>query len=222
MKSYCMNGAILLSLVIVGAYLVGAIPFGWIIARARGVDILRVGSGNIGATNVARMVGMGWGVLVFLLDFAKGAVPVLLVGQLDPPTDIEMPPHGVEVMAGVAAFLGHLFPIYLGFRGGKGVATGAGVAVALVPIITLIALATWGLTLALTRYVSIASIFAGALVFVLRVAFTPRPWGYEEVVITFFCLFGSTLVALRHATNIRRLFAGIEPRIGSPDPEVDP
>ena len=217
-----MSGVLLLSLVVVGAYFLGAIPFGWLVARARAVDILRVGSGNIGATNVAREVGMGWGLLVFLLDSAKGAVPVLLAGRLGPMSDIEMPPHGVEVLAGVAAFLGHLFPIYLGFRGGKGVATGAGVAVALVPIITLIALATWGLTLALTRYVSIASIFAGALVFVLRVAFTPDPWGRDEVVITLFCLFGSTLVALRHATNIRRLFAGIEPRMGSPDPEVDP
>ncbi len=211
-----------LSLVVVGAYLLGSIPFGWIVARARGVDILRVGSGNIGATNVARMVGLGWGVLVFLLDFAKGAVPVLLVKHIDPTTDIEMPPHSLAVIAGVAAFLGHLFPIYLGFRGGKGVATGAGVAVALMPIITLIALASWGLLLALTRYVSIASILAGALVFVLRVALTPGPWGYAEVVITVFCLFGSTLVALRHATNIRRLFAGIEHRLGSPDPEVDP
>ena len=111
-----MTGTPLLILVVLGSYLLGAIPFGWIVARSRGVDILRVGSGNIGATNVARMVGLGWGVLVFLLDFAKGAVPVRLAGLLDPSADVEMPPHSVEVIAGIAAFLGHLFPLYLGFR----------------------------------------------------------------------------------------------------------
>jgi glycerol-3-phosphate acyltransferase PlsY len=216
-----MSGALLLSLVVLGSYLLGAIPFGWIVARARGVDILRVGSGNIGATNVARMVGLGWGLLVFLLDFAKGAAPVLLVRWLDPPSDVELPPHGLAVLAGVAAFLGHLFPVYLGFRGGKGVATGAGVAVALVPFITLIALAFWGLTLAVTRYVSIASILGGVLVFLLQVTWTTAPWGNEEIVITLFCLFGSALVILRHATNIRRLFDRSEPRLGDPEPEVD-
>jgi acyl phosphate:glycerol-3-phosphate acyltransferase len=217
-----MTGALLLSLVVLGSYLLGAIPFGWIVARARGVDILRVGSGNIGATNVARTVGLGYGVLVFLLDFAKGAVPVVLVRWLDLPAEVGMPPHGLAVIAGVAAFLGHLFPVYLGFRGGKGVATGAGVAVALVPVITLIALACWGLTLAITRYVSIASLLGAALVFLLQVVWTPAPWGNDEIVITLFCLFGAALVFLRHASNIRRLFDGTEPRLGVPGPEVDP
>jgi acyl phosphate:glycerol-3-phosphate acyltransferase len=217
-----MNGALLLSLVVLGSYLLGAIPFGWVVARARGVDILRVGSGNIGATNVARAVGLGWGILVFLLDFAKGAVPVALVRWLDLGDAVELPPHGLAVIAGVSALLGHLFPVYLGFRGGKGVATGAGVAVALVPVITLIALACWGLTLAVTRFVSIASLLGAALVVLLRVTWTPAAWGRDEIVVTLFCLFGASLVFLRHATNIRRLFAGTEHRLGTPDPGVDP
>ena len=217
-----MNGALLLSLVVLGSYLLGAIPFGWIVARARGVDIFRVGSGNIGATNVARTVGLGYGILVFVFDFAKGAVPVALVRWLDLQADMEVPPHGLAVIAGVAAFLGHLFPVYLGFRGGKGVATGAGVAVALVPVITLIALACWGLTLAVTRYVVIASLLGAALVFLLQVVWTPAPWGRDDIVITLFCLFGGVLVFLRHATNLRRLFDGTESRLGVPEPEVDP
>ena len=217
-----MTGAPLLLLVVLGSYLLGAIPFGWVVARTRGVDILRVGSGNIGATNVARKVGLGWGIFVFLLDFAKGAVPVVLVRWLDLSDEVELPPHGLAVIAGVSAFVGHLFPVYLGFRGGKGVATGAGVAVALVPIITLIALACWGLTLAVTRFVSIASLLGAALVVLLQVTWTPAPWGSEAIVITIFCLFGAALVFLRHATNIRRLFAGTEHRLGTPDAEGDP
>src|SRR5215210_1427740 len=95
----------LVCLIALGSYLLGAIPFGWVVSRLRGVDILRVGSCNIGATNVARMVGLPWGVLVFLLDFAKGAAPVFLASLLDPPTDAELPPHSLAVLAGVAAFL---------------------------------------------------------------------------------------------------------------------
>ena len=217
-----MNGAPLLSLVVLGSYLLGAVPFGWLVGRARGVNVLRTGSGNIGATNVARTVGLGWGILVFLLDFAKGAVPVVLVRWHGLEDRVEMPPHGLEVIAGVAAFLGHLFPVYLGFRGGKGVATGAGVAVALVPVITLVALACWGLALAVTRYVAVASLLAAALVFLLRVIWSPSPWGEDGLVITLFCLFGAVLVFVRHASNLRRLFDGTESRLGVPAPEVDP
>src|SRR6516164_4689680 len=104
---------------IVAAYLLGAVPFGYLVARARGVDLLRQGSGNIGATNVARVLGLRWGIVVFFLDFAKGALPVLLAQQL-PRAGEGLPPQSLPVGAGVAALLGHLFPIYLRFRGGKG------------------------------------------------------------------------------------------------------
>src|SRR6476646_3090635 len=132
----------LLALVI--AYLVGAIPFGWLIARSRGIDIFHAGSGNIGATNVGRVLGRKFGLLVFALDFAKGAGPVLVAGIL--PADVRDAfelPDALRVGAALAAFLGHLFPVYLGFRGGKGVATGAGVVLVLTPVPALAALLAW-------------------------------------------------------------------------------
>src|SRR2546423_11989193 len=104
-------------LTLFASYLLGAVPFGWLIARSRGVDILHAGSGNIGATNVGRVLGRGYGALVFLLDFAKGALPVLAAAALAPRDDPAWPPQVFAVAAGLAAFLGHLFPVYLGFRG---------------------------------------------------------------------------------------------------------
>src|SRR5947209_14237686 len=109
-----MTGPALLVLTGAAAYLVGAVPFGYLAARARGIDILRQGSGNIGATNVGRVLGRRYGLLVFLLDFAKGALPVLAAGWVPP--DPSWPPNLVPVAAGVAAFLGHLFPVYLRFH----------------------------------------------------------------------------------------------------------
>jgi glycerol-3-phosphate acyltransferase PlsY len=203
----------LVCLVVLGAYLLGAIPFGYLVGRARGVNVLEGGSGNIGATNVGRLLGVRWGVLVFVLDFAKGAVPVALTSLLPEPTDSQLIPNTLPVVAGVAAFLGHLFPVYLAFRGGKGVATGAGVIAVLVPLLTVCVLGAWGLVLLVTRYVSLASLIAAALLFVLRLALTPSPWSHEQIVVTIFCLIGALLVFVRHHTNIRRLLAGTEHRI---------
>ena len=210
-----MTAVPLLVLVALGSYLLGAIPFGYLVARARGVDILEQGSGNIGATNVGRVLGWRLGVLVFVLDFAKGALPVLLAYQLPDPTDIPLYQHTLPVVAGIAAFLGHLFPVYLGFRGGKGVATGCGVIAVLVPPLTACVLAAWAVVLLLTRYVSLASLVAAALLFALRLLLYPEPWGQDEVVVTLFCLFGCLLVFVRHHANIRRLLAGTEHRLGS-------
>src|SRR5437867_8872481 len=123
-----MDPTALTVLTVLGAYLVGGIPFGYAVARWRGVDILRQGSGNIGATNVGRVLGRRFGILVFLLDFAKGALPVaaaMRVGAESGVADV-LGDDGLPVLAGLAAFLGHLFPVYLHFRGGKGVATEAG------------------------------------------------------------------------------------------------
>src|SRR6266852_4551303 len=124
----------LLTLTSLAAYFIGAIPFGYLIARSRGVDIFRQGSGNIGATNVGRVLGPAFGIVVFVLDFAKGAVPVAVAAWTAGRLDSGLPRDSLEVTAGLAAFLGHLFPVYLRFRGGKGVATGAGVMMVLVPI----------------------------------------------------------------------------------------
>src|SRR5438067_10294942 len=110
------------------SYLIGAVPFGYAVARWRGVDILRQGSGNIGATNVGRVLGKRFGILVFCLDFAKGALPVAAALAASPSLSLDLPPARARqllaVVAGLGAFLGHLFPVYLRFRGGKGVATG--------------------------------------------------------------------------------------------------
>ena len=202
-------------LVALVSYLVGAIPFGYLIARAHGVDIFRAGSGNIGATNVWRVLGWRWGVLVFLLDFAKGAGPTLVAMWLGSSVEGELPRDTLPVVAGVAAFLGHLFPVYLGFRGGKGVATGAGVIAVLVPPLTGVVLIAWGVVLFLTRYVSLASIAAAALLLGLRLALTPGPWDRDHVVVTVFCAVACALVIARHQGNIRRLIKGTEPRLGS-------
>jgi acyl-phosphate glycerol 3-phosphate acyltransferase len=210
-----MTAVPLLCLVAVGAYLVGAIPFGYLVARAKGVNIFRQGSGNIGATNVGRVLGVRWGLLVFLFDFAKGAGPVLAAGLLPGPTDRDLPADTLRCLAGVCAFLGHLFPVYLGFRGGKGVATGAGVITVLVPWLTLLVLVAWGITLAVTRYVSLASLTAAVLLFVLRLVLNSDPWGDDNRVVTLFCAFAAALVLVRHQGNIRRLLAGTEHRLGS-------
>ncbi len=202
----------LLCLVALAAYLTGAVPFGYLVGKARGVDLLRAGSGNIGATNAGRLLGARWGVLVFLLDFAKGAGPVAAARYLLPAPE-DLWPHTLPVVAGVAAFLGHLFPVYLGFRGGKGVATGAGVIAILVPWITLVVFLAWAMVLAATRYMALASLTAATLLIVLRLALTAEPWSRPEAVITLFCAVGSVLVLVRHQSNIRRLLAGTEHRL---------
>jgi glycerol-3-phosphate acyltransferase PlsY len=204
-----MKGPLFLALVAVIAYLVGAVPFGYLVARARGVDILSHGSGNIGATNVGRILGRGFGILVFALDFAKGALPTLAAGLLTP---ADVPAEWSQVTAGIAAFLGHLFPVYLGFRGGKGVATGAGVVAVLAPGPTVAALLIWAAVFAGTRYMSLASLTAAAVLCVLRVATTPAPFSGPPGVVTVFCLVAAGLVALRHRANIGRLLAGTENR----------
>src|SRR5947209_1029630 len=119
-----MTQQLLVLSVVLAAYLIGAIPFGFLVARARGVDILSQGSGNIGATNVGRVLGRRFGILVFLLDFLKGAVPTFAAGILALRHAEELPPwlarDGLAVLAGLAAFVGHMFPVYLNFNGGKG------------------------------------------------------------------------------------------------------
>src|SRR5262249_29281452 len=126
----------------VAGYLIGAIPFGYLVAKRRGVDIFQHGSGNIGATNVGRILGKLFGIVVFLLDCAKGAMPTAAGLALARWLEVE-PPSVLGVAAGLAAFVGHLFPVYLGFRGGKGVASGAGIVVVLLPVPAAAAVLTW-------------------------------------------------------------------------------
>jgi acyl-phosphate glycerol 3-phosphate acyltransferase len=201
-------------LALVASYLVGAIPFGWLIARVHGVDLFHAGSGNIGATNVGRVLGRKWGLIVFALDFAKGAVPVAL-SRLLPIESHEAfgLPHSLEVGAGLCAFLGHMFPVYLSFRGGKGVATGAGVVFVLVPGPTLLALTTFAAVVATTRTVSLGSITAAAMLCGARLLSVPDPFDRESIVVTGFCFAGTALTIFKHRSNIRRLLNGTENRL---------
>jgi glycerol-3-phosphate acyltransferase PlsY len=208
-------GAMLLTVLV--AYLVGAVPFGYLVARWRGVDLLRVGSGNIGATNVGRVLGRRFGILVFCLDFAKGALPVVAAERVAEGVDLGLPTDQARqllaVAAGLAAFLGHLFPVYLRFRGGKGVATGAGVVAVLLPVPTLGAVVTWLAVVCATAYVSVASLSAALALCGLRLRLTPAPWAAENLIVTVFCLLAAALVVARHRGNLVRLARGTENRL---------
>jgi acyl phosphate:glycerol-3-phosphate acyltransferase len=199
-------------LVILSSYLIGAIPFGYLIARCRGVDIFAAGSGNIGATNVGRVLGRKYGILVFALDFAKGAVPVLIAGgtgEMDHLGWIDWPANTLRVLAGLCAFIGHVFPVYLAFHGGKGVATGAGVAAMLLPLPMLAALIVWVAVAASWRMVSLASLAATVFLCGWRLM-TPQPFGTDNIVLTSFCLVITVLVFWRHRENLVRLVHGKE------------
>jgi acyl phosphate:glycerol-3-phosphate acyltransferase len=192
------------------AYFVGAIPIGYLVARLRGVDIVHQGSGNIGATNVGRVLGMRYGLIVFVLDFAKGALPTLAAGTFGEDTESR---SLAAVAAGFAAFLGHLFPVYLGFRGGKGVATGAGVVAVLLPGPTFAALVTWIAAVSAWRYVSLASMLAALALCATRLITTYEPFSSAELILTLFALFVVLLVVVKHRQNIGRLLGGNENRI---------
>jgi glycerol-3-phosphate acyltransferase PlsY len=191
-----------LALAALCGYLAGSVPFGILVARAFGLgDLRRIGSGNIGATNVLRTGNRGAAALTLILDAAKGGLVVLAAGAL----------AGADAaqLAGLCAVLGHLFPVWLRFRGGKGVATFLGTLLALAPPAGLAACATWLAVAALSRYSSLAALAAAALAPVLAVI-TSAP---QAALVT---LAMAALVFARHAANIRRLRRGTEPRIGRP------
>jgi acyl phosphate:glycerol-3-phosphate acyltransferase len=214
----CLGLRTMPALLIVGlaaliSYLIGAVPFGFLIARWRGVDIFHQGSGNIGATNVGRVLGRRFGLLVFALDFAKGALPVFAARWVTGRLSADLPNNTLEVAAGLSAFLGHLFPVYLRFHGGKGVATGAGVIAVLLPGPALVAFLTWITLLILGRYVSLASLGAALALCVARLAWTPEPFAPDARILTVFCFVAAGLVFLRHRANIERLVGGTENRL---------
>lgn len=212
-----MGGLTAAGLTILGCYLLGAIPFGYLVARWKGVDILHRGSGNIGATNVGRVLGRRYAILVFALDFGKGALAVAaatwVTGQFRPGSRAALEGAPLPVAAALAAFLGHLFPVYLRFRGGKGVATGAGAVAVLLPGPALAALLVWVMILSATRYVSLASLGSATALCVLRLVTSPAPWAASERVLSGFCVLAAMLVFVRHRTNIARLWHGKENRV---------
>ena len=199
---------------LVVAFLLGGIPFGLLIAKSRGVDLRAVGSGNIGATNVGRVVGKKFGLLTFALDFLKGALPVAVVVPLarliDPTAPEALGGQDVlRVATAFLAFLGHVFPVYLKFQGGKGVATGAGVVAVLAPWPFAVAVLTWVAVLWATRYVSAASITCVVVLSVARLVEVRHDFSMGWVV-TAFVLIGSVIVVLKHRANITRLRQGLE------------
>lgn len=200
------------------AYLLGSIPFGYLVARTRGVNIFTAGSGNIGATNVARVCGRPWGVLVFLLDFGKGAVgaslAALFAGFLPEGTAEAIGSlTALRVILALSVLLGHLFPVTIGFRGGKGIATGLGVVVVLVPIPALMTAIAWVATTVASRCVSFGSLLAVVVLVTVHLLITPTPFSGEALILTMFCIVGGTLVFVRHHANIARLWAGTENRL---------
>lgn len=196
--------AIDLGLILLG-YLVGSIPFGFLAGKMRGIDIRTKGSGNIGATNAGRVLGWKIGIGVFALDFLKGAIPPALSLLMQAPIYI-------AIASGLAAFFGHLLPIWLKFKGGKGVAVGAGVAAVVLPIPFLMSLAVWILFLLAFRTVSISSI-AAALVLAGTSLAAHDPFGDALFYRTLFGIISGVLVVLKHLGNIQRLLEGTENQI---------
>ena len=188
--------------VLAAAYLLGSIPFSFLVARQGGVDVRAVGSGNVGATNVMRSVGKAAGLLAFVLDFAKGAAATWLaretVGGVVFPS-----------VAAVVAVLGHMHPVWLRFRGGKGVATGAGAFLPIAPLATVGALLVFGIVAGATRYVSLGSIAGSASLSALAYLFGALP------PVPLAAAFVAALIAWKHRENIRRLARGTERRMGA-------
>jgi acyl phosphate:glycerol-3-phosphate acyltransferase len=195
------------------AYLVGSIPFGLIVARvAGGIDIRKAGSGNIGATNIARVLGAKWGVTVLVLDCLKGALPTAVLPAVLSLPDGNGSVH-LAVVSGAAAIIGHMFPCWIGFRGGKGVATALGVALVLAPIATGVAFLVFAGCFAAWRIVSVSSI-AGACVFcaVELWLLAPTPFDEQHWSLALFSVVVPLLIVVRHRSNLGRLWRGEEPR----------
>ncbi len=205
-----------------GAYVLGSTPFAVLIASSKGIDLRRHGSGNVGATNVGRVVGRKWGYLCFLLDVAKGFGPVFVAGMLfrHYGDGVSRTEQAAWILTAFAAVAGHVLSFWLKFRGGKGVATSLGVVLGFWPYFTLPGLAAFAVWIAVTlrwRYVSLGSIVAAGAFPVLLVA-AALLWQWDLGLLwplLAFAVLMSALIILRHRPNIARLRAGTENRIGA-------
>jgi glycerol-3-phosphate acyltransferase PlsY len=195
---------------IILSYLMGAIPIGLIVGKLlKGVDIREYGSGNIGFTNALRVLGFGLGIIVLLLDVAKGVIPVLFISRLGAIQANALSPYMRELCGGFA-IIGHIWTVFLKFRGGKGVSTSLGVFTSVYPLAGLISLGMWLIVVAVTRYVSLGSILLCiSFCVVVFVTNAPRFWsmGIMGLVVT-------AVVIYRHRGNIQRLLAGNERKFG--------
>ena len=197
--------------VLVLGYIVGSFPSGYLAAKLSGVDIRQHGSGNIGATNVLRVVGKPWGIAVFLADALKGLLAVWASSVLVARSGAIDYSELYAILAGAACVIGHSFPIWLGFKGGKGVATSAGVIFGILPVAALTIFLVWLVVFLVTRYVSVASIIA-ALALPLTVGLLVQLKRTQGAVLLYFSAAMTVLVIWRHRSNIARLLNGTEQR----------
>lgn len=201
-----------LAVVVIGSYLLGSIPFGYIAGKVGGIDIRKIGSGNIGATNVVRALGKRYGYPVFVLDFLKGFGAVKISMSIATEVRPEWSsPEIFGIFAAVAAVIGHSFPVWLKFRGGKGVATSAGALFGLMPLATLIAVVIWVLVFWFTRYVSVASLVTAVAV-PLVILIMSRLNQIHGKALFYSSLGIAAIVIWRHRSNFSRLMRGSESR----------
>ena len=202
---------ILVVLLALACYLAGSVPFGLMIGRAiQGIDLRHHGSGNIGATNVGRVLGKKWGLICLVLDALKGLLPVVLFPQWICGTD-HSSAGDLAVLAGVATIVGHMFPCWLGFRGGKGVATSLGVVGVLSPWGLLVAATAFFSTFAIFRIVSLSSMIAA----VCFGGFYLTPYSPKSLSLGLFSIAVPLLIVIQHRSNVKRLLRGVEPRFGT-------
>lgn len=205
-------------------YLCGSVSFAWIIGKARGVDLMKEGSRNLGATNVGRVLGAKWGYLCFFLDFFKGFAPVLIAGLVMGwvgHDDLTIEQSWRWLSVGLAAMLGHMFPFWLRFHGGKGVATGLGVLIAYWPIVTIpaaAAFALWLILVGITRYISVGSIAASIALPLMVLGYSYWQGTSLKAAAPFLltAILMGAMVVLRHQGNIKRLREGTESKIWQP------
>lgn len=190
-------------LFVVLSYLVGSIPASFLLAKWQGIDLRQVGSHNVGATNLSRALGKGYGALGYLLDALKGAVPVFVAWHL---TDLA---SWQVAVVGLTAIIGHIFPVFLGFKGGKGVATGSGVFIIINPVAIGAAFLVWAVAYFKTGYVSLGSLLAALTLTAAQVA-RNNPLGAEDWPFTAFAMLLTIIVLYTHRSNIVRLWRGTE------------
>lgn len=206
-------------------FFVGSIPFGLLVGFMRGVDVRTAGSGNIGATNVGRTCGKFWGYLTLLLDAAKGFLPVFLVWHYHLGVrfipGVPHPDVVLQVACGIGSIAGHMYPVYLKFKGGKGIATAAGVFLAASPWALLCAFSAWVLFTVLTRYVSVGSI-ASVIALASGQMLTDPQAFRDHFGVTLFTIGVMVLAIYKHRGNVKRIFQGTEPKIKLGRKEAEP
>jgi glycerol-3-phosphate acyltransferase PlsY len=207
-----------MTLALITSYLIGSISFAWLISKAHGIDLRKVGSGNLGATNLSRACGRKWAYTCFALDVLKGFIPVFIVKFFIP--DSPSPTILATWMAiGVAAILGHIFPFYLKFKGGKGVATSFGVVLGIWPYYTIpgiLAFILWAIIVLIWKYISLASVIAAAMFPVLLILFTAvlKTWELNNLwPLILAAIILCSLVIVLHSSNIKRILEGTEHKV---------